>query len=158
MKKNALFLCLVALVFAAVGCGEKNSPESVAEQFLTAIDNKDFDKAKTFSTDETHKMLDILKGFAEQMPKDAPKPEAKKVTECKLDGDKGTCTYCCDEQGASSELAMVKVNGEWKADMSKETLMGGEGAMDDLGSDEPIIEEEPVLELEGDSSATEGGM
>jgi hypothetical protein len=161
MRKNALFLCLVALVFAAVGCGDKNNPESVAEQFLTALDNKDFDKAKTFSTEETHKMLDLLKGFADQVPaaEDAAKPEAKKITECKVDGDKATCSYCCDEQGASSELALIKVNGEWKADMSKETLMGGEGAMDGMG-EEPALDEEPALELEVTDSTvtTEEGM
>ncbi len=163
MRKNALFLCLVALVFAAVGCGESSTPESVAENFLTAIDNKDFDKAKTFSTEGTHKMLDLLKGFADQMPADAPKPEAKKVSKCTLDGDKGTCSYCCDEQGGESELAMVKVDGVWKADMSKETLMGGEGGLDDLGEEPGFdeVEDDASLELEvTDSTLTieEDGM
>jgi len=166
MTKNALFLCLVALVFATVGCSEEDKAKSTAEEFLTALDNKDFEKAKTFSSEETHKMLDLLKGFADQMPaaEDSAKPEAKKVTACKLEGEKGTCTYCCDEKGGSSELAMVKVNGEWKADMSKETLMGGEGAMDDMG-EEPSMDEAPALEGDStlelevtDSAATTEGM
>lgn len=164
MRKNVLFLCLVALMFAAVGCGEK--PETVAENFLTALDNKDFEKAKTFSTEGTHKMLDFLSGFAKDMP-DTPKPEPKKVTKCAVDGDKATCTYCCDDEGGESELAMVKVDGKWKADMSKETLMGGEGGLDALG-DEPSFDDEVDMgdevpaDLDStvtDSTATEeGGM
>lgn len=155
MKKHALLLCLVALVFASVGCGDKNTPESVAENFLNAIDAKDFEKAKTYSTDGTHKMLDMIKGFADQMPADAKKPEPKKVSACKIEGEKGTCTYCCDEQGGSSELAMVQVNGEWKADMSKETLMGGaglEGLGDEPALDEPVTDEAPLDTPEGDTT------
>lgn len=160
MKKHSLLLCLVALVFAAVGCGDSNKPETVAEQFLNAIDSKDFEKAKTLSTEGTHKMLDLLKSFADQMPADAKKPDPKKVSECKVEGDKGTCTYCCDEQGGSSELAVVKVDGVWKADMSKETLMGGEGALDGMG-EEPGLEEEPSLEeapLDSTATDTTTGM
>ncbi|CAN5340391.1 hypothetical protein BH09BAC1_BH09BAC1_11520 [soil metagenome] len=159
MKKNALFLCLVALVFAAVGCGDnKKTPEAVAEEFLTAVDDKDYDKAKTLSTEGTHQMLDLIKGFAGQMPADAKKPEPKKVKECKIEGEKGTCTYCCDEQGAESTLAVVQVNGEWKADMSKEALMGGEGGLEGMG-DEPATDEPMMNEMDSTTTTdTMGGM
>lgn len=158
MRKNLLSFCLLAVMFAAAGCGA--SPKSAAEDFLTALDNKDFETAKTFSTEGTHKMLDFLKGFADQMPEDTTKAEAKNVTKCVLEGDKGTCTYCCDEEGGDSELAMVKIDGEWKADMSKETLMGGEGALDGLGDDEPMIDEDLDVDVDMEDSdvTTEDGM
>lgn len=156
MKKNALFLCLVALVFATVGCGDaKKSPEAVAEEFLAALDAKDYDKAKTLSTSGTHQMLDLIKGFAGQMPEEDKKTEPKKVTTCAVEGEKGTCTYCCDEEGGESTLAMVQVEGEWKADMSKEALMGGEGALDGLGQDDDLGLDEPLYDESLDTPATD---
>ena len=46
-----------------------------------------------------------------------------------------------------------------EADMSKETLMGGDAGMDGMG-EEPALDEEPALELEVTDSTvtTEEGM
>ena len=137
MKKHLTLAitAVFALLIASCG-GAGNGPEKAAQAFLDAVDARDFDKAKELSTTESHKMIEMIAGFAEMAP-DTAEIEPKKVGKCELEGeDKALCTYCCDSEGAETTLNMQKVDGAWKADMSKETLFGDENPLDDINMED----------------------
>lgn len=83
MKKlKFLFALLPLLVFGA--CSGSGGPEVVAEKFLKALYTADFEKAKSYCTDETKQTIDFIAAFAsekkEEMQKADIKVEQKSVT------------------------------------------------------------------------------
>lgn len=141
MKKHLLLAVAAVLSVFVFSCTDSgNGPEKTAQAFLDAVDARNFDKAKELSTAESQKMIDMIAGFAEMAP-DTMEVEAKKVSKCELEGeDKALCTYCCDSEGAETTLNMKKVEGVWKADMSKETLFGDENPLENINMED--LEEE----------------
>ena len=72
MEKGFLKIIAVVAIATMFGCSG-NSPESVAEKFLKAMNKMDYDGAKKYGTDETGKMLDMLSGFMKMMPDSSKK-------------------------------------------------------------------------------------
>lgn len=124
--KKVLSLVIVAMVLVAVSCGKKNTPETVAKNFLEQLSKKDYDKAKEFCTAESATNLDMLKN-------NPPKEELKfEVKDAKVEGDAATVNYT--ENGEAKELKLVKVGEEWKVKYEKEM---------------------PPMDLTGDSTKTD---
>ncbi len=150
---TSLVRTLVILFFAVSifsGCSPVgDSPEKVAEKFLTALNNEDWETAEKYSTKGTHKLLDMLESFAAMADEEgAPEREKNdfKMEGCKEDGDAATCMYCCNEEGGSDEVPLLKVDGEWKVNMVKEQSMSD--AMDDVLKEMEQGEEEMGEEME----------
>jgi len=76
MKRLVKVALILVAVVALGACGSKNKPDAIAKDFLTALNQMDYDKAKTFGTEETGKMVDMMKAF---MPTDAAKVEEAKA-------------------------------------------------------------------------------
>src|SRR5690606_34701343 len=113
MKKIILsFTALLLASICFVGCSS-NSPKASADKFLTALAHMDYEAAKSVSTDETKKMIDLISSFSSMMP-DSAKAEAKKIKisikDEKIDGDKATVTYTSSEDDNKTEkkLDLVK--------------------------------------------------
>ena len=142
MKNVVLFSALLLAIF---GCGDKATPEKVAVDFATAMDKGDFKTAKTFGTESTNKMLDMVEpminGMGELAKSGMGKGKFEKAT-CEGNDDKKTCKVCCDTDGKDKEFVLVKENGTWKVDMNK----------DDMKKDENA--EEPEGESQDTSSTT----
>jgi hypothetical protein len=89
----------------------------------------DYEAAKTVSTEETKKMLDMMAQFSSMVP-DSAKETAKKIKvdikEAKEEGDKATVTYTTSEDPSEKKLNMVKQNGKWLVQWSKQDTMGSE--------------------------------
>ena len=98
----------------------------------------DYEAAKSVSTDETKKSLDLYAQFSTMMP-DSIKNEAKKIKvvikDEKIEGDKATVTYTTSEDGNKQErkLDLVKKENKWLVAWNKEDMMGG-------GNDQEIME------------------
>ena len=126
-------LTLGAASLFVVACGGgANTPESVALGFSQAMGNLDIAKAKEFTTSKSKETLGAMEGLMGMMPeaeKAKAKEEAKKLTKatCKVDGDKATCTICCDAEGKDSAeaLTLVKENGKWAVEFDKGAMGGG---------------------------------
>lgn len=142
MKKIAILAIFAGTWFAhtAFLAPQGGTPEKAVKNFLTAISKGDFDKAKKYGDDNTDKLMDLLKMMKDQMPKPDSKTAAKiKTVECVLDGDKGTCSACCNTEGEPLDgITVQKVNGQWLVVMDKENMK----------KEEPI--EEPGGENEED--------
>ena len=137
--KNLIKLGLVLLVVVSMGaCKSGGKPETVAKEFLTALNKMDYDKAKTFGTEETGKMVDMIKSFSSMGGDEAKLAEAKKKTEkaeieilkTEMNGDTAAvCQYKVKgiegQEPKEDKIDLVKRNGKWLVNWKKEG-MGGE--------------------------------
>ena len=148
MKKIILSIAAFALLaISIISCGSKSDPKDVAAKFTTALNNLDYETAKKLGTPETGKMLDMISSFSSMMP-DSLKEQAKKnkveVKEVKEDGDKATATVANGDKG-EEKLSLVKKDGKWLVNMSKDDMGGGAPAAGGL-QDETMPEEAPATD------------
>jgi len=122
MKK--LLLSLAAVMLFAIGMTSCNSdsPKGSADKFLTGLLHYDYEAAKSVSTEETKKMVDLMAQFSAMMP-DSIKQAAKKVKvnikDAKEEGDKATVTYTTSDDPQEKKLNLVKQGGKWLVQYSK---------------------------------------
>ena len=163
MKKYFFsFVAFVAIAFTMVSCST-NSPKSVADKFLTDFYHMDFDAAKKVSTDDTKKMLDMFQQLESMMP-DSTKQQLKKikvdVKGVKEDGDKAIATYVTSDNPKEQTLHLVKQNGKWMAQWSKQDQMNDAGAADQqpMGADStgsaPVDTAAPATQAAPDSTSS----
>lgn len=113
MKK--LFFGVLSVAFLAA-CGGSNPAEKAATEYLNALKNKDFDKAKTLATKETAQNLDMMKSLGT----DFGLTEVKDV-KCTVKENEATCTFCCTKDTSFKELKLKKEGDKWLAHQPKET-------------------------------------
>lgn len=122
-----IVVALIILVGLA-GCNS-NSPKATAEKFLNGFYHMEYDKAREVSTEKTKSLVDLVEQFSVASP-DSVKKNAKKIaidiTDVKEEGDKATVTYKISSEPGDQKLDLVKVNGKWMADFSKENNMPAE--------------------------------
>ncbi|MEI6694621.1 MAG: DUF4878 domain-containing protein [Bacteroidota bacterium] len=137
--KNLIKLGLVLLVVVSMGaCKSGGKPETVAKEFLTALNKMDYDKAKTFGTEETGKMVDMMKSFSAMGGDEAKMAEAKKKTEkaeieiLKTEMTNDTVAVCQykvsgieGQDPKEDKIDLVKRGDKWLVNWKKEG-MGGE--------------------------------
>lgn len=148
MKKLVLSVAILligAIIF--VSC-KNDTPKAAAEKFLNGLTHMDYEAAKSVSTAETKKTLDLLASFS-SMVADSVKAEAKKIKitikDEKIDGNKATVTYTTSEDGGKMERKLYLVKGgddekenkgKWLVSYSKDDSMNGADNSD-------VIEPEP---------------
>lgn len=112
MKK--VFFGVLAVAFLA-SCGPKgNGPEKVATEYLNALKNKDWDKAKSLGNEDTKAKVDGIKGFGG----DAGIKEVKDV-KCEVKENDATCSFCCMTSGNGS-VKLKKEGDKWVVADKKE--------------------------------------
>lgn len=146
MKNLKLFAIVVLASLAFVAC-QKETPEAVAKKFLGHLQKKEYDEAKKLGTEATGKFLDMMKsleqmgGAAAETPETAPAENLK----CTVDGDTAVCTYT--QNGEEQKLDLVKQDGKWLVNMSKEDSMGGTEDMNlDMEEEAPADSVETATE------------
>ncbi|MFH0894789.1 MAG: hypothetical protein V2A54_10165 [Bacteroidota bacterium] len=113
--KSLTVLVIAAVAFAS--CGSSSSPKATAEKFLNHIQKKEYAEAKKLATKESEATIDMMASFGSM---GGEQKEAKiEMKDEKIDGDKATVNYV--ENGENKTLSLVKVDGDWKVDMKKET-------------------------------------
>jgi hypothetical protein len=119
-KSNIIILTIASLIcsqFFFLSCGNnKNTPEYVTKQYLIALKNKDYDKAKKY-TDHTMGIafdLVIQKGF------DFGVDDVKDI-KCSVNGNEAICLFCCSKDSNFNCVDLFKKDGEpWKIVIPKE--------------------------------------
>lgn len=132
MKKIFTTLSVVFLLFVSSCDQAKSERISVAEKFLTALEEKNFEEAKKYGTEETAQILDFLAGVSTQVKDAFPIPDNSKkeeknktkfivVREEKID-DNNVKVFFREEgkEDKNSSLDLVKIDGKWKVSMKKE--------------------------------------
>lgn len=133
MKKILLSVAALFLIAMSFTSCNSNSPKATADKFLTGLLHYDYESAKTVSTEETKKMIDLMAQFSAMMP-DSIKQEAKKIKvnikDEKVEGDKATVTYTTSDDPQEKKLNLVKVEDKWLVQYSKMDDMEEDSAED----------------------------
>ncbi|HBG71194.1 MAG: hypothetical protein A2W93_12370 [Bacteroidetes bacterium GWF2_43_63] len=139
MKKIFSVLAAAVIAFAFTSCGGgADTPEKVAEKFLTHIAKSEFKDAKELATGDAVKTIETLESFASMSEMGGEKPEAKEVKienmKCDTKEDAASCTY--KQDGKDGNIDLKKVDGAWKvASFPKETTGGDDTEEVDMESD-----------------------
>lgn len=142
--KKVLFGFLAVAFLAS--CGSKgNGPEKVATEYLNALKDKNWDKAKELGNEDTKAKVDGIKGFGG----DAGITEVKDV-KCTVTDNNAECTFCCMKEG-DGKLKLVKEGDKWIVNDKKES-----SGMDMNTETETETETTDSLSTEMDNASTEG--
>jgi len=136
MKKILLYAAAAFTLSAGLISCNKNTPEASAEKFLNGFLHMDFEAAKSVSTEETKKFVGMMQQLSPAMVSDSVKNEAKKIKvkiiDSEIKGDKAIVTFTTSESNAQQKLHLVKENGNWLVESTK--------------NDQFDMENEPVTE------------
>ena len=148
IKSIAGFAILVFLI----SCGGGDSPKSVAEHFLKAMNKMDFETAKKYGSEDTGRLLDMMSGFSKMIPDSAREEKSFEIKDELIDGDKATVTYIQAGEPGEQSLDLVKIDGKWKVAMSKDSMNGEEDGSLDSGATSTDTSSSIVEPEQGDTS------
>ncbi|MEO6948001.1 MAG: hypothetical protein ABI123_00105 [Ginsengibacter sp.] len=146
MKKLLLFLVPI-IILASAGCKSitSDSPDAVLNHFLDALNKKDMQEAKKYTTKDSEGMLSMIEMGMKNIP-DSVKNETydKKNMEMSspvINGDKATIHVKDKKSGEGSDFTLKKESGDWKVAFDKSTLMNmAQDKMKEKGFDQKLPE------------------
>ena len=153
---RSLFI-VTAPIMLLIACSSGKKPSKTVEQFLKAVNEKDFVAARELSTPETGKLIDLM----EQLQKlsgatDSIAPVAFEITGEKIEADGKSAIVEFREKGGeqTEQIRLKMVDGSWKVDFSKQDLARKDGGFGEEG-DSGTLESDslPTLESPEDSAA-----
>lgn len=120
------YLSFIFLLVVAA-CSYPESPRPVAEQFLAALQNGDYDEASKYGTKETAKLLRQLKRMEELSHEKMEVSKGKiTITSEEIDGDKATIYFKEEGSEAEQRLTLQKTildeKKQWRVVLSKHEL------------------------------------
>ena len=107
-----------------IGCSPEN-PKSVANKFLSAAAEMNYQEAKQYATSSTGKLLDMLAGAEAYTPDSVKKKMMANfmiVDEYSRTDSTSVVLYHVKNSDTDQVLNMVKRNGKWLVNISKEEL------------------------------------
>jgi hypothetical protein len=119
---RVLLVCVMAV--AATGCS-KNTPQNVAETWITAFHHMDADAALKLSTPATKNLINTLRSLSGEIPDSVQQQlntitvTVKKVTE---DGNKAVAIYTTSDNTIDRQLNMVRQSDKWLVAFTKDDL------------------------------------
>jgi len=126
MKKLYCFLSMI-VIFTLSACKKDQGPIPIAEQFLIAIQNRDYDKAAEFGTKETVKLLRQFEKI-ESLGGEENDEKLCKITILSEDiqGKKAMVYFKEEGNELEQKITLVKVKEDgsesWKVAMKKEEM------------------------------------
>lgn len=127
MKKFFWLFMVLVLLFTLSACEKK--PAKVARGFLEAMNSHDYEAAKELSVESGHELLDMIASFSEGVSEEDRKDNDTefKIIKTVVQGDSAFVTYQTWSKSepdsiSTIEMPLVKENGEWKVNFSKDSL------------------------------------
>ncbi len=127
MKLKSITIIISILILSS--CVKENKAEDVVLEFFTAIDAKDFEKAKSLATNESAPVVDMMSsvgkfsGFLGNMiPKDFSNNIS--IVECEVKEMEGDCKCWKEGKVNMKEISVKKIDGLWKVHMTIESITG----------------------------------
>lgn len=111
------------LIFTAfcVGCQSGGgSPESVAKDFVMAMDSRDTATALALATPESAIAIQMLASILPSSDSKTAKHAQIDKLACTVKGDKATCKYCCDANGREQSMDLVRIAEQWRVNYKKD--------------------------------------
>lgn len=120
MRKYLVIAVSFVSIFLVYSCSDSKGPKAVFLDMMKAIENDDYEKIKSYMTDEEKKKFDGPEGEMMKMSLTMMKGFIKdlKVTDEKIEGNKATITFEITAMGKKQvqTAPMVLQNGKWVAE------------------------------------------
>jgi hypothetical protein len=112
---KTLFRCFsLALIFLLAACSP--SPQNTAKDFAENLARGKVSEAKKHATDQTGQLLDM----ASSMGGITIEPDFKFIlVEKSIEGNRAVVRYRNGKNGTVEKLDLVKIDGQWKVNVSK---------------------------------------
>ncbi|OHD58174.1 MAG: hypothetical protein A2Y32_14915 [Spirochaetes bacterium GWF1_60_12] len=113
---------IVGLVLSLASCAN-NTPGSVTLRFMQALSTMDFDTAASLGTDSTKQLVEMISTIAASAGEAGIQEQIGtnfKVISTSITGE--TATVILSSDGEEQPIALRKVNGQWKVDLSKDNM------------------------------------
>jgi hypothetical protein len=133
MKKIiVLGFTVFAIILSGCKSAGKGDPKEVLHNFLTALSQKDFAKAKTLATQDSDGMISMMEMGMQNMQNANQGDHADKMMEminnmkmgpAVIDGDKATVPVIDSKTNESTDFLLKKEKGDWKVAFDMSTLM-----------------------------------
>jgi hypothetical protein len=133
MKRTILCaLAVLLLVFSGCQSSDKGDPKKVLHNFLMALSQRDFSKAKTYATEDSDGMISMMEMGMQKMGNNIDEGHAGKMMElvnnmkmspAKIEGDKATVQVTDSKSNESTDFLLKKEKGNWKVAFDMSTLM-----------------------------------
>lgn len=163
MKKLILSLLIALGGFWAQSCSNPNSPEAVAKNFLTEVNNLNFENAKKYCDNNTAKILDLVSSMQDlsKAPKNGKNMQIE-ITKVQQNDSTATVFYKMKDldnkenpESKETSIDLKKIDGNWKVALNKENGKENDFQDDDDSNDvddesylEDGVEEEEEIEIE----------
>ena len=132
--KKILVLSMTLSIIIISGCKSagKGDPKEVLHNFLMALSQKDFSKAKTYATQDSDGMISMMQMGMQSMQNANGESHADKMMElvknmkmgsAEIDGDKATVPVTDLKSNESTDFLLKKEKGDWKVAFDMSTLM-----------------------------------
>lgn len=132
--KKILILAMSLSIVIISGCKSagKGDPKEVLQNFLMALSQKDFSKAKTFATQDSDGMISMMEMGMQSMQNSNPDNHADKMMELVknmkigspvIDGEQATIPVTDSKSSESTDFLLKKEKGDWKVAFDMSTLM-----------------------------------
>ena len=138
-RRIVFLMCVLGVLFAS--CKKRPEPQEVALEFMRAMQESNFERAKEFATKESQQIIllySIFDGKRNENDREKIKNAQLKVLDHKEDGDKANVTILNSSAGQQEtlQLQLIKESGQWKISMTLESILPtyvappGPGSMD----------------------------
>ena len=111
MKKLMSIGLVLLFAFMISACGgSSDNPQDVAKEFMTALADKNYDKAKDLGTENTVMMIGMIESMASMAPEGEEEEMPELVWgETEIEGDNATCFYTEEGKEEQQQVDLVKV-------------------------------------------------
>ncbi len=124
--KNILLAALASLVLFAVSCKSGGGdPKVVLSGFFDALSKADMVKARTYATEDSKGLLDMMEMAMKTDKSETEKfnPKNMEFGVAKIEGDKAIVPVKEITSGETLNYTLKKEAGDWKVAFDKNTLM-----------------------------------
>ncbi|WP_343703611.1 DUF4878 domain-containing protein [Chitinophaga sp.] len=113
-----------AIIFSS--CKKRPEPQEVALEFMHAIQESNFERAKEYATKESQQVIllySIFDGKRNENEREKIKNAQLEVVDHKEEGDKATVTILNSSASQQETLQLVKESGQWKISLTLESIL-----------------------------------
>jgi hypothetical protein len=125
-RRFIYLICASGLALSISSCQKKPEPQEVALEFMHAIQESNFERAKEYATKESQSVIllySIFDGKRNENEREKIKNAKLEVVNQKEDGDKATVTILNSSVSSQETLLLVKEDGQWKISLTLESIL-----------------------------------
>ncbi|RPD43254.1 DUF4878 domain-containing protein [Chitinophaga barathri] len=123
--RRIVYLMCVSGIFLT-SCKKRPEPQEVALEFMHAIQESNFERAKEFATKESQQVIllySIFDGKRNENEREKIKNAKLEVVNHQENGDKATVTILNSSASQQETLQLVKESGQWKISLTLESIL-----------------------------------